>query len=337
MTTRKSRTLLAMAFVAGTLPLTLTAQGQNNDAGSTCQVFGQVFGSDPLAGEMLVKTPAGTIETLLFDRTTSFTSVSFDAGSRAAPVPLAAATVNEGDWVCARTYDGVNAKRAASVLVATRREIQRQQRAALADWSSDSAFGIVIQLDPSGNRLVLECRRGGSTKTVFVNTSEKTRFHLWTSLESLEVSPASRVQVRAGDRIYVHGNFLADGNSLNASSVILGGVQAIAGTIGEIDPLDETVRLNELTTGETVMVHVNPGGPRLIAPAAASGPARVLNAIDFADIREGDSVMVLGRQDMSPGTKMNGLVLTVDFGEPTRRSLGGQVTWQLLPVTLGLP
>ena len=252
-------------------------------------------------------------------------------------MPLAAGTVNEGDWICARTGAGVNTKRATVILVAPRQEIQRQQREALAHWFSDGAFGTVIELEPKSNSLVLECRRGGTTKKVFVSTNEKTRFHLWNGVEASEIAPASWAQVRLGERIYVHGSSPADGKSLNATSVIIGGVQAIAGTIGAINPLDETVRLNELTTGEAVIVHVNPDGPRLISSQHQdTARAGVPNTIDFADMREGDSVIVLGRQDESSATKINSLALIVNFGEPTLQGVSGQVTWKLMPVMLGL-
>jgi hypothetical protein len=339
MTNLKSRTLLVVVFVAGALPLTLTAQDQNYNGAGTCQVFGQVFGSDPLAGEMLVKTLSGTIETLMFDRATAFSSASFDASSKATAMPLTAGTVNEGDWVCA----GVNAKRATAVLVAPRPEIQRQQREALAPWFRDGASGTVIELEPKSNSLVLESHRGGNTRTVFVKMNEKTRFHHWNGVEASEVAPASRAQIRVGEKVYVHGSSPADGKSLNATSVIIGNVQAIAGTIGAINALDETVRLNELITGETVVVHVNAEGPRLIIPEGLGGQredgtlTRVLHAIDFGDIREGDSVIVLARQDESSGTRLDGLALIVNFGAPTLQGVSRQQRWNLVPIMLGLP
>ncbi len=340
------------------LPLTLSAQERNNGASatgpadrgslSTCQSFGQIFGTDPFAGEMLVKAPSGSIEVLLFDETTVFTAVSFDASSNGAPIPLAAEAVNVGDWICARTVadDDDNEKRAATILVAPRQEIQRQQRETLARWLGGGAFGTVIQVKQKSKSIVLECHRGGNTEKVFVNTSEKTRFHrdLWDSVELSDIAPASWAQVRLGERMYVHGSSSVDATSLNATLVIFGDLQAVAGTISAINPLDETVGLNELITDKAVMVHVKPGGLRLISPVPERSQhedgtrARVRQPIDFGDIREGDSVIVLVRQDESSGTKMDGLGLVVNFGEPTAQGVSQQqVTWKLMPVQLGLP
>jgi hypothetical protein len=336
------------------LPMTLAAQERNKDAvpgsadrdsPSTCQIFGQIFGSDPLAGEMLVKVPSGSIEMLRFDETTVFTAVSFDASSNAAPIPLASEAVNGGDWICARTGADVSEKRAATVLVAARQNIQRQQREILAGWLSGGAFGTVIERKPMSKSLVMESHLGGNSKRVVVNTSEKTRFHRynWDGAELNVTAPASWAQVRPGEWMYVEGSSSVDGMSLNAKLVIFGNLQAIAGTVGAINAVDETVRLNELITDEAVIVHINPAGLRLISP----GPERshheddmgafVLQAIDFGDIREGDSVIVLGRQDESSATKIDGLTLIVNFGEPALQGLSQQVTWKLIPVSFGIP
>jgi hypothetical protein len=348
LTIRKSRAFVLMALLAAgltmQLPLPLAAQQPEKDAGvGRCPVFGQIFGIDPLAGTMLVKTPSGSIESLWFEQTTVFRSVAFDSNSKASSVPLSAGEVNAGDWICAST--GVNEKRAEIVLVAARQEIQNRQRETLARWLSGSAFGTVIEIEPASKNLVLESHLGGNTKRVLVTASETTRFHRyrWDGTELNEIASASWAQVRVGQRIYAHGTPSADGESLGATSVIFGDLQAIAGTIGAINPLDETLRLNELLTDQTVMVHISPVDLRLISPGPQGSQredgiqARVLQTIDFGDIREGDSVIVLGRQNESSGTKIDGAVLLVNFGEPNPQSVGQKVTWELVPVMLGLP
>ena len=52
-----------------------TLSAQEMSFGS-CQVFGQVFGIDPLVGDMLVKSPSADIGGLRFDRTTAFARAS---------------------------------------------------------------------------------------------------------------------------------------------------------------------------------------------------------------------------------------------------------------------
>jgi hypothetical protein len=341
LTIRKSRTWALIALLAAGLamhlPLTLAAQQAEGDAGvARFPVVGQIFGIDPLAGTMLVKTPSGSIDSLWFDQTTVFRAVAFASSSNTSSAPISANAIGAGDWICART--GVNEKRAEIVLVAARQEIQDRQRETLARWLSDSAFGTVVELEPESKNLVLESLVGGDTKRVLVTTSDKTRFHryLWDGTELSEIASASWEQVRLGERMYVHGTTSSDGESLDATSVNFGELQAIAGTIGAINPLDETLRLNELLTDQAVTVHIGPGDLRLISPGQ-QGTARALQAIDFGDIREGDSVIVLVRQNESAGTLVDGAVLIVNFGEPTPEGVSQQVTWKLMPVMRSLP
>jgi hypothetical protein len=346
LTIRKSRSWVLMALLAVgfimLLPLPAAAQQPQKDAGvGRCPVFGQIFGINPLAGTMLVKTPSGSIESLWFEQTTVFRAVAFDSSSKASSVPLRADAVNAGDWICAST--GVNEKRAEIVLVAARQEIQNRQRETIARWLSASAFGTVIEIEPAIKNLVLESDLGGETKRVLVTASETTRFHRyrWDGTDLSEIASASWAQVRVGQRICVHGTPSADGDSLDATSIVFGDLQAIAGTIGAINPLDETLRLNELLTDQTVMIHISPGDLRLISPGPQGSQgedgiqARVLQAIDFGDIREGDSVIVLGRQNASSGTKIDGAVLIVNFGQPNPQSVSQKITWELVPVMLG--
>ncbi|MCU1259807.1 MAG: hypothetical protein JWO80_2692 [Bryobacterales bacterium] len=351
--TQTSRTLGVAAFMAGSLslqlPLTLSAQERNENAAltdradrgssGTCQIFGQVFGADPLAGEMLVKVPSGSVATVRFDQTTVFTAVSFDSSPNAIPKPLTAEQVNGGDWVCALTGTDVSERRAATVLVAPRQEIQRQQKDTLARWSGGGAFGTVTELNQKTKSFVLASHlAGNSKKRITVNTSEKTRFrrYLPDQADSSALGPASWAQVHLGDTVYVRGSSSLDAVSLDARSVIFGDLQVTAGTIRAIDPLNETVGLDELITDEAATVHVSPAKLGLMS-AGPENAARVLQTIDFADIREGDSVIVLGRQNQSAGTRIEGVALIVNFGEPAFRGTNQQVTWKLIPVGLGLP
>jgi hypothetical protein len=339
--TRQSRTLLATLFLTAglimCLPPTLAAQEPEKEKGvGRCPVFGQIFGIDPLAGTMLVKTPSGSIESLWFEKTNVFRAVTFDSSSKASSVSIDANEVSSGDWICART--GANEKHAEIVLVAARQEIQNRQRETLTRWLNGSIFGTVIELQPENKNLMLEYRDAGEVKKVLVTTSDTTRFnrYLWDGTELGEIAAASWAQVRVGERMYVHGTISADGESLDATSVICGDLQAIAGTIGTINPLDETLRLNELITGQDVTVHIGPGDLRLIS-LGPQGSTNILQAIDFGDIREGDSVIVLARQSESEAAKINGAVLIVNFGEPTPQGVSQQVTWKLVPMMLGLP
>jgi hypothetical protein len=83
-----------------------SAAAQEVSFGS-CQIFGQVFGIDPLGGDMLVKSPSAYIGGLRFDQTTAFARASFNANP-AAPARITPPEVNNGDLICGRRVTAGN-------------------------------------------------------------------------------------------------------------------------------------------------------------------------------------------------------------------------------------
>src|SRR6266850_125391 len=136
----KTRLIAALLI----LQLGRAVSAQEMSFGS-CQVFGQVFGIDPLGGDMLVKSPSGNIGGLRFDQTTVFERASLNT-TPPVPARITPGEVNEGDLVCARAsgkWDSV-AMAASQVVVASRSEIQKQQKAKLLQWSNAGVSGSVV-------------------------------------------------------------------------------------------------------------------------------------------------------------------------------------------------
>src|SRR5260370_16557069 len=148
----KKTYLIAALFI---LQLGRTVSAQEMALGS-CQIFGQVFGIDPLGNDMLVKSPSGSIGGLRFDQTTVFARASLNA-SPAAPTPITPPEVNNGDLICARaTEESDSVVMAGSrVLVASRQEIQERQKANLVQWSKSGASGTVVKLDQNEGSFIL--------------------------------------------------------------------------------------------------------------------------------------------------------------------------------------
>src|SRR5256885_16486916 len=82
------------------LQLGRTISAQELSFGS-CQMFGQVFGIDPLGGDMLVKSPSGDIGGPRVDRKTIFTRAALNTNSPG-PAPISPTAVKDGELVCAQ-------------------------------------------------------------------------------------------------------------------------------------------------------------------------------------------------------------------------------------------
>jgi hypothetical protein len=186
-----------------------TVSAQEMSLGS-CQIFGQVFGIDPLGGDMLVKSPSGDIGGLRFDQTTIFARASLNA-SPEAPDRITPGEVNDGDLICARATEKRESvvMAASHVLVASRAEIQEQQKANLVQWSESAASGSVVKLDQKEGRFILErILRGGARGNLLVKTSPLTRFRRYQAgaADLSDSAAASWAQIRMGEKLYVRGN-----------------------------------------------------------------------------------------------------------------------------------
>jgi hypothetical protein len=336
---------LTAAFLILQAGWTLSAQELSF---GSCQVFGQVFGVDALVGDMLVKSPSAEIGGLRFDRTTAFARASFNASS-SVPARITAPEVNNGDLICARGATGRDSVIMAGsrVLVASRREIQEQQKANLVEWAKSGAWGSVVRLDQKDGRFILErTLPGGVTGRLLVETSRLTRFRRYPEglAHLTDATAAPPAHIRVGDRLYVRGDLSVDGGAMKARVILLDGFQALTATIESLDALAETVTLHELSNEKPIEVRIrasdlfllNPGLDAAHNETSESPRGRKLQTLDFGDLQAGDSVVVVGKLDDSSG-RMKGIALIADFGEVTPKQSGRQVSWTLGSMKLDLP
>jgi len=323
-----------------------TLSAQEMSFGS-CQVFGQVFGIDPLVGDMLVKSPSADIGGLRFDRTTAFARASLNASS-AAPARITPPDVNNGDLICARAtkeHDSVIMD-GSRVLVASRREIQEQQKANLAQWAKSGAWGSVVKVDQEGRFILERTLPGRTTGNMLVETSRLTRFRRYPAglAHLTDATAAPTAHIRVGDKLYVRGESSADGAAMKAKVILLDGFQALTATIDSLDALAETVTVHELSSEKPIEVRIRPSDLFLLNPGldaaqnetSESPHGRKLQTLDFGDLQAGDSVVVVGKLDDSSG-RMKGIALIADFGEVTPKQTGRQVSWKLGSMKLDLP
>jgi len=324
-----------------------TVSAQEMSFGS-CQIFGQVFGIDPLGGDMLIKSPSGDIGGLRFDQRTVFERAALNA-SPAALARITPPELNNGDLICARAGEEQESvvMAASQVLVASRAEIEGQQRANLIQWSKSGASGEVVKLnEKEGSFILKRTLPGGATGNLLVETSRLTRFRRYPAgLAHLTDGTATpTAHIRVGDRLYIRGDPSADGAAMKAKVILLDGFQAMTATIDSLDALAETVTVHELSTGKPIEVRIRPSDLFLLNPGldraqngtSESPHGRKLQTLDFGDLQKGDSVVLVGKLDDSSG-RMKGMALIADFGEVTPKQSGRQVSWVLGSMKLDLP
>jgi len=230
-------------------------------------------------------------------------------------------------------------------LIASREEVQEQQKANLIEWSKFGLSGSVARVN-QGSFILERILPGGAKANLLVQTSPLTRIRRYRagSTNLADAAAATGAQIHAGDKVYVRGEPSADGTSIKAAMILLDGVQALTATIDSIDALAETVVLHPLGASEPIKVRISPSDLFLLNPGLAAPQNEIsdsphgskLQTLDFGDLRAGDSVVVLGKLDDSSGS-MLGMALITDLGEVGRMQSSGQVSWTLGAMKLDLP
>ncbi|MEO8129101.1 MAG: hypothetical protein ABI822_18500, partial [Bryobacteraceae bacterium] len=238
---------LEIVLAASLLPCMLS--GQPADHG--CKMSGQLFSIDPVLNEIGLKSPSGELMELPFDEGTAFirlpiTSETSFAGERIGPESMDA-----GDEICALPGVNPGSKKVSEVLVVNRRQIEGQQKRAIASWLNSGAFGTVVIAEPEARIFVLHSElRGGSTRDILVDATNPAEIRRL--LRPLKYVTSRRPQIHVGNRVYVRGETFDGGNSIRANQIWIGDFQAVAGTIDSLQPINETLALQEADAGQTI-------------------------------------------------------------------------------------
>jgi transcription antitermination factor NusG len=203
--------------------------------------------------------------------------------------------------------------------------------------SVDSASGVVVLSSGAG--------AAAKTITVHTTKATLLKRYAPASVRFDTAQPAPIEAIHAGDQLRARGAKNADGTEIAAEEVISGSFRNISGTITSADPSASTLVVKDLATKKQVTIHITPdaqmrrlpdmmarmlatrlkataGGPvgakapQSPAPSDAAhfgggpggDPQQMLNrapAIQLADLKKGDAVMVVSTDGTSEVTAIS--------------------------------
>jgi hypothetical protein len=308
MSSSASRTYL-LATAASTVLLVSPAAARDS-----CEVAGEVFAPNPFDNAITIKEDdSEDIATVQFSNLTRFDLVTVD---RAPAGEFDPKTFRAGDRVCVPSAP-------AHILVIRRLDIQEQQKRVLSELIRNSVFGTVTGLNPEKRSIRLtESLAGGASRTVTVDAGDPAAFRRFVrgTQGTAHAAPSSWENVQVGDSIYVEGRFGTASQTLRAGVVIVGSIQAVAGTIVAINGLG-VIDLDDLRSGLRVTIELPADAVFRTAPFEEEAPAKSqpgtlaywdLHSIGLADLQAGDTIAVLVKagQDLH---KLTGLMAVTGF------------------------
>ena len=294
---------------------------------SPCLAVGQLSGWSPSNHTLGLKSDSGHYSDLRYDDSTLFTNGSSK---------LSLGDVNIDDRVCVEAYRDHSEAVASRVRFVSRSQIDVRDRDDLLEWERDSIFGNVKSLDINNGRIALQTADGTDVQ---IDAAGPLAF--WTlpkqALDPADAVPGDWKKLTVGSEIYVRGDRAPESGTLHARLIVADGFRTFVGSMESMDPLTEQLRLRDFRSGHSRPVHFDFATIYIVGRAGATADRRLLWA-DVGDLKRGDSVLVLARQDGQTG-KIDGLMLITGFSRDgiVRPAPGQSSDWILKAAGFGGP
>jgi hypothetical protein len=272
-----------------------------------CRIAGQVFFADAVDHAISVKTDSGDLVNLNYDDSASFLIAGSESQQDARTHRIPPEELNNGDRLCVGTSEPV------VVTVTPRREIEAKQRKEIADWQADSLYGRVSGVDHKARRITLAVSASDKTTNYSVDVSPNAAYWIIPG-DGINLSNAvtgSLNHVAVGDALYLRGAKSGASHSFVANLLITGGFRSFAATIKSMETLNELMHVRLVLSGSPRTVHIGLGELYAIGQqkgVPAGGKARRLYRIDAADLRPGDSVLILGVDEGRDSLRASALI-----------------------------
>lgn len=201
--------------------------------------------------------------------------------SHAAKIDLA--DLQAGDRVRIRGQNAPDSKFvfALEVIAIKHIDIQARQERERADWLKRGIGGLVKEVNPAANTLVLSVSALGGARSVTIHTEANAvlRRYAADSVQFDDAKPAPLADIKPGDQLRARGDRSPDGTEFTAQEVVSGTFRNIAGTITSVDAAAGRIVAMDLLSGKSVTVIVSAKSQvRKLTPEIAAGLAARMRA-----------------------------------------------------------
>ena len=233
------------------------AQGGDPAVTST-RVYGKVTEVNGPAGQLIVKTDAGSIVTVKVSEKTTYERMPPGETDRTKAVKIALTDITAGDGVYARGYVAEDRKSvpAQTVIVVSQSDIAKKQEKERAEWRQRGILGTVSALNPTTKEITVTTRSLMGPQPVIIPVSDKLKMLRYApdSIRFSDAKPSSLADLKVGDQLRALGEKSADGTHFTAEKVVSGSFRTVGGVVTAIDAATGEVKINELQTKQPLTV-----------------------------------------------------------------------------------
>ncbi|HJU55394.1 MAG TPA: hypothetical protein VJ715_12510 [Pyrinomonadaceae bacterium] len=285
---KKAFIVFALAIVA----FGATARAQTNDPAITAtRVFGKVTEINGPAGQMTVKTDAGSVVVVNVSEKTTYERMPPGETDRTKAVKIAFTDVAVGDGVYARGYVATDRKSvpAQQLIVVSQSDIAKKQEKERSEWRQRGLSGIVEAVNPQAKEITVKTRTAEGPKPVIIPITDKVKMRRYApdSVKFSDAKKSSFDDLKVGDQLRAKGDRSEDGARFTPDEIVTGAFRTIGGSVTSVDAATGEIKISDIQSKQPLTVVVSkdstikripadfmkggPGGPGAGGPAPQGG------------------------------------------------------------------
>jgi co-chaperonin GroES (HSP10) len=254
-----------------------TAAPQTGDPSiSPNRALGEVKVKDAAAKQLIIKTDAGSLVTVVLNDATSYMRVAPGETTLTNATKITFADVAEGDRVLAlgKVSEDQKLVPARNLVVMTKADIAKKQEAERAEWKKRGVLGIITALKPETKEITISSRTMAGSQALIIPISEKVELRRYApdSIKFADASVAKFDDLKVGDQLRALGERNPEGTAFTAEKVVTGSFKTVGGVITAIDLGTGEVKINDLQTKQPLTIVVKQDAVlRKFPPASEMG------------------------------------------------------------------
>lgn len=247
--------LMLLVLTGGT-----AAQAQDDPGITATRVFGKITEINAPAGQILVKTDAGSVVTANLNAKTTYERMPPGETDRSKAVKIDLTDITVGDGVYARGYVAADRKSlpAQQIIVVSQSDIAKKQEKDRAEWRQRGLSGIVESINPQTKEITVTTRTAEGPKPVIIPVSDKVKLRRYApdSIKFSDAKKSSLEELKAGDQLRAKGDKSPDGARFTAEEVVTGSFRTIGGPITSVDAATGEVKITDMQSKQPLTVVV---------------------------------------------------------------------------------
>jgi len=245
---------------AQTTPSAPGAQQTADPAITPSGAIGEVTAINVVGKQMIVKTDAGSLVTVVLNDNTTYMRVAPGETTLTNAAKIAFAEVGEGDRVFARgtVSDDRKSVPARVVIVMNKADIAKKQELERAEWKKRGLLGVITALKPETKEITISSPAGAAQQSLIIPVSDKVEMRRYApdSIKFADAKTAKFDELKVGDQLRALGDRNAAGTQFTAEKVVTGAFRNVAGVVTAIDATTGELKINDIQTKQPLTIVV---------------------------------------------------------------------------------